>query len=126
LIFADALTKRILAIAQHHGSTHDFELFKQTFCGARNKIKFLADSGFQGILKFHSNSLTPFKRSKNKPLTNEQKYFNRELASQRIGIEHINSWIKIFKILAYRYRNKRSRHGLRIALICGIFNAELG
>jgi len=117
---------RVLAIAQHCGSTHDFELFKRAFRGASDKIKFLADSGFQGILKFHTNSLTPYKRSKHHTLTPDEKHFNHELSSKRIFIEHINAWIKRFKILAYKYRNKRLRHGLRIALICGIYNAELG
>jgi len=117
---------RILAIAQHCGSTHDFELFKQAFGGASDKIQFLADSGFQGILKFHMNSLTPYKRSKNHRLAADEKRFNHELSSKRIFIEHINAWIKRFKILAYKYRNKRLRHGLRMVLICGIYNLELG
>ena len=126
MIFADKRTLKVLAVAQHMGSTHDFELFKQAFRGASDKIKFLADSGFQGILKFHMNSLTPIKRSKHHQLSDEERKFNHELSKQRIAIEHINAWIKVFKILAYRYRNKRLRHGLRIALICGIYNMELG
>jgi len=125
-VFADAQTKRILAVAQHMGSTHDFALFKEAFRGASDKIQFLADSGFQGILKFHMNSLTPIKSSKNHKLTKDEKCFNHELSKKRIYIENIFSWIKVFKILSYRYRNKRLRHGLRIALICGIYNVELG
>ncbi|MCL1969858.1 MAG: IS5/IS1182 family transposase, partial [Candidatus Bathyarchaeota archaeon] len=31
---------------------------------------------------------------------------------------------KVFKIVAYRYRNRRKRFGLRMALICGIINFE--
>jgi len=126
LIFADGRTRGILAVAQHTGSTHDFEIFKQNFQGANDKIQFLADSGFQGILKFHMNSLTPIKRSKNHKLSDEERKFNHELSKQRIAIEHVNRWIKIFKILSYKYRNKRLRHGLRVALICGIYNVELG
>jgi hypothetical protein len=114
-----------LAIAQHRGSIHDFELFKQAFHGASDKIRFLADSGFQGILQFHANSLTPYRRSKYHPLTPDEKRFNHDLSSVRISIEHVNAWIKRFKILSYKYRNKRLRHGLRTALICGIYNMEL-
>jgi hypothetical protein len=121
----DAKTLQILAVAWHKGSTHDFNLFKQAFKEASDKIQFLADSGFQGILKFHTNSLTPKKNSKNHKLTSEEKSFNRELSHRRIPIEHVNAWIKRFKILSYRYRNKRLRHGLRTSLICGIYNAEL-
>ena len=76
LIFEDAKTKRILAIAQHKGSTHDFAMFKESFHGASNKIQFLADSGFQGILKFHLNSLTPIKSSKKHKLAMTEKKFN--------------------------------------------------
>lgn len=42
-----------------------------------------------------------------------------------IYIEHINAHIKKFKILSTRYRNKRKKHGLRMSLICGIYNYEL-
>ena len=126
MIFADGKTLKILAIAQHKGSTHDFKLFKQNFRGASDKIKFLADSGFQGILEFHTNSLTPIKSSKHHPLSTADKQFNHELSKQRIYIENIIARLKVFKILSYKYRNKRQRHGLRIALICGIYNAELG
>jgi len=126
LIFASAAGSKVLAVAQHKGSTHDFKIFKGIFRGANDKIKFLADSGFQGILEFHSNSLTPVKSSKKHKLTSEEKRFNHELSKKRIFIEHINSWVKRFKILSYKYRNKRLRHGLRVALICGIYNSELG
>ena len=106
------------------GSTHDFELFKLAFRGANDKIQFLADSGFQGILKFHTNSLTPVKRSKYHKLNDDERKYNHELSKRRIAIEHVNAWIKRFKILSYRYRNKRLRHGLRTALICGVYNME--
>jgi hypothetical protein len=86
----------------------------------------LADSGFQGILEFHSNSETPIKSSKNHKLTKEDKIYNYNLSKRRIFIEHINSWIKRFKILSYKYRNKRLRHGLRVSLICRIYNALCG
>lgn len=126
MIFANAADNTVIAIAGHKGSVHDFKIFKENFEGASNKIKFLADSGFQGILEFHANSETPIKSSKNHKLTAQQKDYNHELSKRRIFIEHINGWIKRFKILSYKYRNKRLRHSLRIALICGIYNEVIG
>lgn len=126
MIFANAADNKVIAIAQHKGSAHDFKIFKENFEGASDKIKFLADSGFQGILEFHANSETPIKSSKKHKLTKEEKTYNHELSKRRIFIEHINAWLKRFKILSYRYRNKRLRHGLRISLICGIYNAMKG
>ena len=64
------------------------------------------------------------KASKNHKLTYEEKCFNRSLAKRRIFIEHINRYIKRFKILSSRYRNKRRRLALRTSLICGIYNFQ--
>lgn len=85
-------------------------------------IKVLADLGFLGIYKFHKNSVIPHKSSKNKPLNKQQ---NKELASNRIPIEHTNRMIKIFNILKYPYRNKQKRFGLRVNLIAAIYNKNL-
>jgi hypothetical protein len=49
----------------------------------------------------------------------EDKQFNRQLACQRITIEHVNRRLKIFKNLSLPYRNRR-RFGLRCNLISAI------
>lgn len=104
---------------------HDFKLFKNSYIGIPNKIKIQGDSGYQGIQKIHVNSETPKKATKLHKLTKEDKNNNRRISKERIFIEHINSNIKRFKILSTRYRNKRKKHGLRMSLICGIYNYEL-
>jgi len=87
-------------------------------------ITLKADSGYQGILKYHKNSETPKKKPKGGELTHEEKSTNRQFARERVLVEHINAKIKVFKITAHKYRNRRCRFGLRIALICGIINFE--
>jgi hypothetical protein len=67
----------------------------------------------------------PKKRSKKKPLTEEDKLFNRELSSCRALNENIIGTIKRFKIVSERYRNRRKRFGLRFNLIAGICNFEI-
>jgi len=93
--------------------------------GIRKDIKLEGDSGFQGINDYHQNSETPKKKSKNHPLSKEDKENNLRISRERILIENINAKIKVFKILSNRYRNHRKRHGLRMSLICGIYNYEL-
>lgn len=88
--------------------------------------KILVDSGFMGILRYHANSTLPYKRTKLKPLTKDQKKENKKLASDRVFSENINARLKRFKIIADRYRNRRKRFGLRFNLIAGIYNFELG
>ncbi len=83
------------------------------------------DSGYQGINKYHKNSDLPKKKSKNNPLTKEDKKKNRKLASDRIGNENVIGCLKRFKILACKYRNRRKRFGLRFNLIAIIHNMIL-
>lgn len=62
-------------------------------------IKILADLGFVGINKLHSNSEIPHKNTKNKPISKHQKKENSLLAKKRIAVEHVNRMLKIFNIL---------------------------
>ena len=125
-IIINGETTEIICIAQAMGKTHDFKLFKDEFVGIDELIQLLADSGYQGIIEFHANSKTPIKKRKNKELTPEEKAYNRDLSRLRIVIENINRRIKRFKIMCDRYRNKRKRHGLRMTLLCGLHNMDLG
>ena len=89
------------------------------------QVLVLADAGYQGLADLHANSQTPQKKSKHHPLTPEQKTANRELARQRIFVEHVIRKLKIFRILSERYRNRRKRFGLRFNLIASLYNLEL-
>jgi len=82
------------------------------------------DSGYQGIADIHKNSETPKKKPKGGELTKEEKADNRRISRERILSENINAKIKVFKIMANKYRNRRNRHTLRANLICGIINYE--
>jgi hypothetical protein len=121
---ADLNTERILATDFCNGSQHDFQLFKNSRCTISPETCLLADAGYQGVLVLHPNSQTPVKRSKLHPLSQEQKANNRALSRKRILIENIIRRLKIFRILSERYRNRRTRFGLRFNLIAAICNME--
>ena len=118
-------TMQIIATAFGTGSKHDYRLFKENYAGIAQDILCLADTGYLGINKLHANSRIPAKKSKLHPLTALQKDANRELASQRIFVEHVIGKLKVFRILSERYRNRRKRFGLRFNLIASIYNFEL-
>ena len=84
----------------------------------------MADSGYQGLQKIHSNSELPKKKSKNNPLTKEDKKNNQELASKRALNENVIGSINRFKIVSDKYRNRRKRFALRFNLIAAIHNLE--
>ena len=52
------------------------------------------------------------------------KQVNQYLAKFRILVEHKIGLIKLFKIVAERYRNRRKRYDLRMTLFAGIVNFE--
>jgi hypothetical protein len=104
---------------------HDFRLFKNSKIPLTKTIKCLVDKGYQGIQKLHANSQVPKKKPRKGALNSSEKKENRELARIRVIGEHINRKLKIFKILADRYRNRRKRFGLRFNLIAGLYNYEL-
>ena len=67
----------------------------------------------------------PKKRSKKNPLTKEDKQQNRSVSSKRVVIENIIRDVKIFRIVAEKYRNKRKKFGLRFNLIAAMYNLNL-
>lgn len=79
----------------------------------------LADKGYQGMVKVHENSCTPTKKPRKAKLDISERQHNRLLARLRVVIEHVNRRMKIFRILAERYRNRSSvfkRRRLAIAV----------
>lgn len=116
---------KIICTAHGKGKKHDFQLFKGSKIKVNESIEILADKGYQGIKKIHNSSYTPKKKPKNKSLTSQEKEYNRELAKRRIYVEHVIRCLKIFRILAQQYRNRRRRFGLRFNLISGLYNCGL-
>ncbi|HEY9299917.1 MAG TPA: transposase family protein, partial [Phormidium sp.] len=101
-------TGEILCTAHGQGKTHDFKLFLKSKIPLSPAIECLVDKGYQGIQKIHVLSQVPQKKPRKGELTDLDKKRNRELARKRVVGEHINRKLKIFKILADRYRNRRN------------------
>lgn len=114
-------------ICAHHGRgpVHDFALYQRSRLEPHESLEVLADSGYQGLQKLHAKSSTPQKKPRKSELTEERKPSNRELARRRVVVEHVIGCLKIFRILAERYRNRRKRFSLRFNLIAGLYNHEL-
>lgn len=123
-IAVDTKSQKIIATSQDCGKTHDFKIYKKSKNRVHPDTKIQGDSGYQGIQKIHANSEVPKKRSKKSPLTREDKVRNREISSERVIVENVFAFVKKFKILSQRYRNRRKRFGLRFNLVCAIFNYE--
>ena len=114
----------IICLAFASGRKHDFRLFRDSRIHVRAETLLEADTGYQGLAQLYANSLLPKKRSKNHPLTKQQRKENREISRKRIFVEHAIRFVKRFRILSERYRNRRNRFSLRFSLIAGICNFD--
>ncbi len=103
---------------------HDFKLFQASGVHFHPQTVSLQDKGYQGMQRLHPNSRLPKKKPRGGQLTRQDKANNRQLARERVVIEHVNRSLKIFRILAERYRNRRRRFGLRCNLIAALYNHE--
>ena len=81
------------------GSVHDFKLLKNSKLKLSKLIIILADLGYLGIKQLFKKAMIPYKASKNKPLTKEEKKYNRELSRKRIIVENKIRECKIFRIV---------------------------
>lgn len=121
---ADGHNKKILCTAHGRGREHDFKLFKRSGVCFTAETEALGDRGYQGLQKLHANSRTPRKKPPRKQLSAADRQANRALARERIKAEHVIGDLKVFHILADRYRNRRKRFGLRVNLLAGLYNFD--
>lgn len=123
-------SRRILKTEFGVGSQHDFALLKQCVCRGYKRLLgsgscWMADLGYLGLSKIQSNVWLPHKRRKGVALGDWEKEENREHSRKRIVIEHVFGRLKVFKIIAEKYRNRRKRFDMRFNLIAAIHNFEL-
>ena len=121
----DKKSKKVICVAQSEGRKHDYRLFKESKTYIHSTVKVEVDTGYQGLQKRHINTEIPKKRSKKNPLTATDKQENQRISSSRVTVENVIRSIKIFRIIAEKYRNRRKRFTLRLNLIAGIYNYQL-
>ncbi|MDE5738114.1 MAG: IS5 family transposase [Oscillospiraceae bacterium] len=124
-LVVDKKTQKIICLSFCCGKKHDFRLFKESKVHAGENTQFETDTGYTGITAIHPNSLLPKKNRKNNPLSKEEKRNNRIISRKRIYVEHAIRFVKRFRILSERYRNRRKRFSLRFSLLAGICNFDM-
>jgi hypothetical protein len=97
------------------GATHDLTLLRRTKLLDRLDPEMegaMLDKGYDGIRKDYPGHrlYLPCKARRNRPLTDEEKAYNRHLAKYRIVVEHTNAQLNQFQALAQVYRHDRTGH----------------
>ena len=105
------------------GKTHDFRMFKESMVGILpERLIILGDGAYVGIHEYFPCAIIPYKATKNKPLSKDQKEINALISKVRVKVEHVIRQIKIFRICKETYRSKSESGLRRLKLISAIIN----
>jgi hypothetical protein len=103
----DPLSLKVCSIECCESSMHDFELFKWIYdgLGIRRRCCLVADAGYTGIQKVHSNSFCVLNKSINGILSDSDCIFNKCISNFRIKNEHVICKLKCWNILKGVFRH---------------------
>ena len=124
--------KRILSLSKSWvGKVHAFKLLKVAFPPAKKwfqKFKLRVDLGYLGIDKEDEckELMLPHKKPPKAELSAEQKRANKELARERISVEHSIGGLKRYRILSDRLRCHDANFYDQVLGVCaGLWNFYL-
>ena len=90
---------------------HDFKLFKELKIRTLPRKKVITDAGYQEIQRLHANSVLSKKRKRNTKLTKKEKRENQAIGRKGVTNENVIGFLKRFKMISDRYRNRRTYSG---------------
>jgi DDE superfamily endonuclease/Helix-turn-helix of DDE superfamily endonuclease len=99
------------------GRTHDKKIFDRAPVAAPAGVRRFGDTAYLG-----TGLRTPARKPRGGSLTARQRRGNRRLARRRVVAEHGIGKMKVWKIVAERYRGRRRRHTLIFKNVAGLHN----
>jgi hypothetical protein len=126
-VITSASDKRVIILgATRDGSIHDKRLADEDRVEFPQNSTLLGDSGYQGYSPDNANVLLPIKKPRKRELTDQEKAYNRNLSSIRVGVEHAIGGVKSYRIAHDVYRNRKVGYEDRSMLVCcGLYNYRL-
>ena len=109
-------------MAGEPGPKSDNKLFQQRQTKFDPQQKFQGDKAYQG----EKGMRTPKKKPSKRELTVLEKQKNKEMAQDRIFVEHVIRLLKIFRVAAERFRLKPGKYERIIMTICGLVRLRIG
>jgi hypothetical protein len=97
-------------------------LFRETTKDFDPRQKFQGDKAYNGEKSIKTPKKKPIKRE----LTLKEKEINKELASERIFVEHLIRLVKIFRVAQERFRLNVHKYEQIIMTICGLVRLRIG
>jgi hypothetical protein len=127
IIVSDEARRILYLSPTKSGRRHDKKLGdKMGLSHLPPEVAAWVDTGFQGLQKIHSNTQIPKKRSRDRPLSQQDKENNRLISSFRTTVEHAIAGMKRLRSTTDVYRNKRANFDDALNLLAaGIWNYHL-
>ncbi|MBS9773087.1 MAG: DDE endonuclease [Trichodesmium erythraeum GBRTRLIN201] len=104
------------------GQISDINFFREIQEKFHQEQKFTRDKAYVGEPAIK----TPKKKPHIQELTSKEKSQNKELASERIFVEHIIRLLKIFRVAQERFRLNSDKYTQIIMTICGLVRLGIG
>ena len=115
------------------GSMHDYALYKHSHPRLPEQVRLDLDLGYLGIKDDFPklNCMLPFKKKnpgggkigvEAEELSDEQKAFNKALATERVVVEHTNSRVKKYHVFGDEFRNRLKHYDMMTNIVCGLVN----
>lgn len=127
MVWCDEDARVLLVSPTRAGTVHDKKLHDKAggLHGVPDDVHKWLDTGFIGVARDAPNVHMPKKRSKNRPLTEEEKADNRVISHFRIVIEHAIRGIKRFRCTTDPCRNQKGMDDRLIRVCAGLWNLHL-
>lgn len=127
IVVSEKRTKKVKALGRTQaGKKHDKAAADEENYRFPKNSHVWKDSGFQGYEPEQTTTHQPKKKPRGGELTSEEKETNRDISSQRIGVEHSIGAVKVFRIVHDVYRNHRQAFDdLVMETACGLCNLRL-
>jgi hypothetical protein len=112
------------------GANHDLTMLRASGVleGLGDGEGAMMDKGYVGIRNDYPDVpiILPFKAARGHPLTDEQKAYNRVVASHRVVVEHTMAQLNRFTVLRQVFRaQKRERHGTVVRVVATLVNRRI-
>jgi hypothetical protein len=124
ILISEQRSRKVRVLGRsREGKLHDKKAADEEGFRFPKGSKLTGDSGFQGFEAPGASVRVPTKRPRKGLLTGRVKAENREIARERVTIEHSIGGVKVFHIVRDLYRNRREEYDdLVMETVCGLHN----
>lgn len=124
ILISEQRSRKVRVLGRtREGKVHDKKAADEDGFRFPKGSKLTGDSGFQGFEAPGATVRVPTKRPRKGLLTGRVKAENREIARERVRIEHSIGGVKVFHIVRDVYRNRREEYDdLVMETACGLHN----